>query len=213
MKAWSFTIPQSNPSPRRNGKQAILDAALELFTQRGYEETSVDDLRKAAGFKSKASLYAHFSNKDAVVEALLTQIFERMERMILEAYASAGSDPLEILTKTLRAFIGWGVTHPDEYTFRFIRNQQEKLIRGQFDYAKNQFSEAYSKLLELLKTLRQDYPVRQIADAALISIAAGLISRAVIDRDAFGDISVDAQVEQVVELCMGVFFSEPISYQ
>ena len=135
-----------------------------------------------------------------------------MEQLILQAYARAGSDPLEILTTTLRAFIHWGISHPNEYTFEFIRNQQEKLIRGQFDYAQNQFSDAYNKSLDLLQNLRQHYPVRQIADVALISTVAGLISRAVIDRDAFGDIREDEQVKQVIELCMGVFFREPINY-
>lgn len=205
---------ERSPSPgRKDGKQLILDVALELFTKRGYEETSVDDLRRAAGFRSKASLYAHFSSKEAVVEALSTQIFHQMEQVIVSAYERAGSKPLHILRETLRAFIYWGLTHPDEYTFRFIRNQQEKLLRGQFDYAKTQFSEAYVKILNLIQRLRQQYPVRAIADEALISMTAGLISRAVIDRDAFGDISLDDQVEQVIELCMGLLFEEPLTNQ
>lgn len=194
----------------RDGKQAILDAALELFTHRGYEETSVEDLRKAVGFKSKASLYAHFESKEAVADALSKQILKLIERQILTDYAQAGSDPLEILLAITRGFIRWGFNHPKEYTFRFVRTQQDRLIKGQFDYTTDQFSTAYLTMLELLELLRHQYPVRQIADEALISVALGLVSRAVIDREAFGNISLEEQIAQVLELCLGVFFSEPI---
>lgn len=203
----------SPPSPenRDHGKQAILAAALDLFTRKGYDSTSVEDLRRAVGFKSKASLYAHFSSKEAVSDALMAQIFEQMEQVVLQVYANAGSDPLVVLITTLRTFIHWGLTHYQEYCFRFIRNQQDKLLNGQFDYTKTQFSQAYVQGLDLLQQLRRHYPVRSMADAALISMVAGLISRAVIDRDSFGDISLDDKIDQIVELCMAVIFSETIT--
>lgn len=203
--------PPSDSSQRLDGRQLILTVALDLFTQYGYEATSVDDIRKAAGFKSKSSLYAHFTNKEAVVDALSRDIMERMERVVLQAYEQAGTDPLQILLTTLRAFIRWGIEHPKEYAFRFIRNQQEKLLRGQFDYATPPVSDGYRRMLNLLQALRQHYPVRPVADAALISVTAGMISRAVIDRDAFGELPIDVQVEQVVALCLGLLFSEPIA--
>ncbi len=210
MGTQTLEIVQSKRPSRRDGKQAILDAALELFTHQGYEETSVEDLRKAAGFKSKASLYAHFESKEAVAEALSVQIFKLTERQILIDYERAGTDPLEILIAITKGFIRWGLEHPKEYTFRFIRTQQNRLIQGQYDYTTDQFSIAYSKMLDLLQYLRQQYPVRQIADEALISVTLGLVSRSVIDREAFGNINLEEQVDQVLELCMGVFFSEPI---
>lgn len=210
MELPTLEITQPKRSYRRDGKQAILEAALELFTHQGYEETSVEDLRKAAGFKSKASLYAHFESKEAVAEALSVQIFKLTERQILIEYEKAGSDPLEILIAITKGFIRWGLEHPKEYTFRFIRTQQNRLVQGQYDYTTDQFSIAYGKMLELLQYLRQYYPVRQIADEALISVTLGLVSRSVIDREAFGNISLEEQVNQVLELCMGIFFSEPI---
>jgi AcrR family transcriptional regulator len=203
--------PYPNPPTRDRGRQALLAAALDLFTQKGYDSTSVEDLRQAAGFKSKASLYAHFSSKEAVSEALTAQIFEQIEHIILQAYSNAGTDPFAILTTALKSFIGWGLTHHQEYSFRFIRNQQDKLLSGQFDYAKNQLSEAYLKSLELLQQLRQHHPVRAIADAALISMVLGLISRAVIDQDSFGDIALDDKINQIFELCMCIIFSETVT--
>ncbi|WP_299406295.1 TetR/AcrR family transcriptional regulator [Acaryochloris sp. IP29b_bin.148] len=203
-------ITQSKRSSRRDGKQAILDSALELFTHQGYKETSVEDLRKAAGFKSKASLYAHFDSKEAVADALSMQILQKIEHQILTDYANAGSEPLKILIAVIRGFTQWGLNHSQEYKFRFIRAQQDRLIRGQFDYTTGQFSMAYTKMLALLQHLRQQYPMRHIADTALISMVIALIDKTVIDRESFGNISLEEQVDQVLELCMGIFFREPI---
>ncbi|HIS03875.1 MAG TPA: TetR/AcrR family transcriptional regulator [Candidatus Pullichristensenella avicola] len=50
-------------------RQAILDTAEALFFQRGYEETSVQDILDAMGL-SKGGFYHHFESKMAVLEAV-----------------------------------------------------------------------------------------------------------------------------------------------
>jgi AcrR family transcriptional regulator len=62
-----------------NSREVILEVALQLFIQKGYEGTSIDDIRKAAGFKSKASLYNHFKSKQEVADALTTRILGQIE--------------------------------------------------------------------------------------------------------------------------------------
>ena len=51
-------------------KQEIPDAALELFSVQGYEATSISQLAEAVGIR-KASLYSHFENKQAILDALI----------------------------------------------------------------------------------------------------------------------------------------------
>ena len=57
-------------------RQRILDAALALFSARGYDSVSVDEIAKAVGIKAP-SLYNHFPSKraifDAIVEATAAQ--------------------------------------------------------------------------------------------------------------------------------------------
>jgi AcrR family transcriptional regulator len=65
--------PRLVPS-RRPGKSArdeILDAAAESFTTIGYAATSTRHIAEAVGIR-QASLYHHFSNKDDILDALLT---------------------------------------------------------------------------------------------------------------------------------------------
>lgn len=58
---------------RGNTKQEILDAALELFSVQGFEATSVSQIADAVGIR-KASLYSHFENKQAILDALVKDV-------------------------------------------------------------------------------------------------------------------------------------------
>ena len=61
---------------RGNTKHEILQAALELFSVQGFEATSVSQIASAVGIR-KASLYSHFENKQAVLDALVQEVLEQ----------------------------------------------------------------------------------------------------------------------------------------
>ena len=67
-------------------KQEILDAALELFSVQGYEATSISQLAEAVGIR-KASLYSHFENKQAILDALIQTTMEEYEKHSIFANA------------------------------------------------------------------------------------------------------------------------------
>ncbi len=58
--------------PARNAdtKQRILDEAIQLFRERGYEGTSLEELAKRVGITA-AGLYYHYSNKAEILYAAL----------------------------------------------------------------------------------------------------------------------------------------------
>ena len=60
---------------RGNTKQEILDVALELFSVKGYEATSLSTIADAVGIR-KASLYSHFENKQAILDALVKEVLD-----------------------------------------------------------------------------------------------------------------------------------------
>ena len=61
---------------RGNTKQEILNAALDLFSVRGYEATSISQIADAVGIR-KASLYSHFENKQAILDAIVKDVLEQ----------------------------------------------------------------------------------------------------------------------------------------
>lgn len=58
-------------------KTQILDAALKLFSHKGYGATSVRDIAEEAGV-SKGNVYHHFADKEAIFRELLNVYFGAM---------------------------------------------------------------------------------------------------------------------------------------
>ncbi len=66
------TAPSRPASSRGSGtatRERILDVALDLFTRKGYAETSLREIAEELGF-SKAALYYHFESKQDILLAL-----------------------------------------------------------------------------------------------------------------------------------------------
>ena len=63
-------------------RQAILDAAYELFLKRGYSDTNVSDIARSAGV-APANLYVYFRSKLDILfsihEPWLTKQFDELE--------------------------------------------------------------------------------------------------------------------------------------
>lgn len=100
---------QQARSERSRG--AILDAALRLFSHRGYGATSIRDIAAAARV-STGSVYHHFRDKESIFQALLQQFWEASERpdFPLNRALEAGAfpDDLEALAAAIREVIaGW----------------------------------------------------------------------------------------------------------
>lgn len=69
VKAVSKKKPQPQGRPKDMGKRdAILDAAKQLFATHGFDGTSMDTIAKVAEV-SKLTVYSHFGDKDALFKA------------------------------------------------------------------------------------------------------------------------------------------------
>ena len=76
---------------RGNTKQAILEAALELFSMQGFEATSIAQIVGAVGIR-KASLYSHFASKQAILDALVQEVLEQYATHSVFAKTDWGKD-------------------------------------------------------------------------------------------------------------------------
>jgi AcrR family transcriptional regulator len=59
-------------------RKSILDAALKLFSHRGFRSTSIRDIAQEAEV-STGNVYHHFTDKDAIFEQLLGQYWKAIE--------------------------------------------------------------------------------------------------------------------------------------
>ena len=75
----------------RDGRAALLEAAMEVFAERGYRDASVDEIAARAGY-SKGAIYFHFSGKEDLFFALLE---ERVDRPLYAALELLATGPPE----------------------------------------------------------------------------------------------------------------------
>lgn len=110
-------------------RRAILDAALELFAEKGYFGTTLRDVATAVGVRESA-LYNYFAGKEALFEALLADHHEtRTERMapLAEAPIVDGRALLERLAiETLEGF----ASPREDQLFRIIMSDGIRLAKA-----------------------------------------------------------------------------------
>jgi AcrR family transcriptional regulator len=110
--------------PRGQGHERlgeILNAAKELFVAEGYEAVSTRQLAEHAGL-SQTGLYLYFKNKEEIHEALCSQTFEQLTRR-LHKVAQEAAGPEDMLRRAARAYVDFGLEHPDEYQIAFMQRQ------------------------------------------------------------------------------------------
>jgi AcrR family transcriptional regulator len=79
---------RSARAERRDARAAFLRAAAAVFSERGFQDASVEDIAHRAGY-SKGAIYWHFESKDDLFFALLEERLERPIREMIELLESA----------------------------------------------------------------------------------------------------------------------------
>lgn len=129
-------------------RQALVDSAVELFTEHGYSQTSLEEIAKRARV-TKGALYHHFGGKQALFEAVFSAVEAGVVARLAEVVSDSG-DPWEATRSGLRAFLevclepsyqrvvvqdgpavlGWGRWREAEeaYTFGVLRAVVSNLV-------------------------------------------------------------------------------------
>jgi AcrR family transcriptional regulator len=85
--------------PPSETRQRIQDVARELFTQKGVQRTSLQDIATRLGI-TKPALYYHFSSRDDLVRSILQPLIDEGERFVADHEQRRGparATPRELL--------------------------------------------------------------------------------------------------------------------
>jgi AcrR family transcriptional regulator len=123
----SATTKPSTPPRKRAAhlgperrRPELLNAALRLFLERGYDGTSMQAVADEAGV-TKPVVYAAFDGKDALFRALLAREEERILAEIQGAFENADlSDPETTLIEGFTGFLRAVGDSPDVYQLIFL---------------------------------------------------------------------------------------------
>lgn len=99
----------------------IFDAAMRVFAERGFVETSLAAIAAEAGLEA-GSLYYYYSSKNALIAAVLRLTIERTHQIVGDAVAELGEDaaPLDRIRSAILAHVVASRVQPD-YVASYIR--------------------------------------------------------------------------------------------
>jgi AcrR family transcriptional regulator len=177
-------------------KQTILNKALELFMEKGYDGASMQDIAEAAGIR-KASLYAHFKGKESIFLAVFEDILAEYVRFIEEVTAMReGEGALKRLERMFTEFILYCHGNPKMYFWDRYFYFPPAFIAG---YMQRKTQETQELFLQgVTRCIERgihngEIRPRSAADAALayyylmigVSMSVRLYDRETLERDAW----------------------------
>jgi AcrR family transcriptional regulator len=119
-------------------RQEILAAARQLFAKEGYESVSMRRIAQKIEY-SPTTIYLYFRNKDELIRELCEETFSLLTKKIEKA-VSAGGDPVETVKRGLRAYVEFGIQHPNHYLTTFLTphenvDQEQEILPGRKAFA------------------------------------------------------------------------------
>ncbi len=113
------------PNPKGQGarlREEIVAAARRLLEEVGSEEAiGLRATARVAGITAPA-IYAHFSDRQEMVEAVVASAFEEFAGEVTSAMSGI-DDPVERLWAACRAYVAYGLEHPATYRVIFTRHR------------------------------------------------------------------------------------------
>ncbi len=92
-------------------KDALYNAAIQLFQQQGFDATTVDQIALKAGY-SRATFFNHFGNKQGVLRHYGQELRIIVEELV--AQASPGTSSLDLIQQVLMSMIKEATDHLEE---------------------------------------------------------------------------------------------------
>jgi AcrR family transcriptional regulator len=170
----------------------IQEVALELFTEQGYEATSLREIAERLNV-TKAALYYHFKTKEDIVASLMEDRAHALKELV--AWAQTQPRTIEMRREFIRRYAAELLDgrHPD--VMRFLERNQTAL-RGH--PKSEQMREVMMNVMDLLSSKDDPMPVQIKSSLAIFALhATWFIVR---DRDASDDERAAAALEVALEL-------------
>jgi len=148
-------------------KEQILDAALTLFTERGYHGTSIPEIAERAGVAA-GTIYSHFDSKEHLVNALYRRTKTKMIEQALAGLPTGGTvrHQFHELWTRLRAFER---AEPTGFAFLELHHHADYLDRK----SRALEVEALLPIARFLDAASRDGHVRRVSAPALMAMVWG----------------------------------------
>lgn len=147
--------PDANDGPDRANRQrgalvrkAMLNAAAQLFAERGFGGTNLRDLADVLGI-SRPGLYYHFPNKEKILEALIEEVTLSSAAQLADVAEQVERDPEDALRLVMRTVTNWVLENP--VLFRVLDRSEADMpaeLKERHAVSKKAILESFTGIIE-----------------------------------------------------------------
>ena len=191
-------------------RRLILDAAMKLFLEEGFEKVSIRHIAEEIEY-SPATIYLYFKDKNEILYTLHKEGFEelyRRQQTILPV-----KDPLERLRKHGEVYISFALQEPEYYDLMFIMKGPAKKIHEKKDWIVG------IRSYELLRRNVLDCMEAGLLPGINVDVAAfslwshvhGIASLIICGRCVmFPEDELDSIIKEAIDFMISSFFKKPL---
>ena len=173
-------------------REQLLIVALELFADRGYTATTMDEIAEAAGV-TKPLLYQHFSSKRALYLELADSVAHDLLVAIAEATAKA-EGPRQQVEVGFTAYFDLAVTREPAFRLLFGRDHAADEELGE---ALRKVEDAIAEAIDPLIDAGLDDDHRRLLAYAVVGMAEGAMRHWLSGRDRSGGDGAAGEAERL----------------
>lgn len=143
-------MPKITEETKRERIDLILSHAFKVFSDKGYSNTSIDDIVKSSGV-SKGGIYTYFKSKEEIFLAIAEERMTNRKRLIESFHSTMTSK--EKLTAYIKWILNWVLDEKNmlqiKFTFEFWSvTSRNDTIKA---FALERYNQASTDLCSLLK--------------------------------------------------------------
>jgi AcrR family transcriptional regulator len=186
---------------------ALLAAAAQVFAERGYHETSMRDLARAADI-SLAGVYYYVQSKAQLLYLIQSRNFDAVIEG-MQAALEGVTDPVQRLSRFIDNHLDYFVSHMAEMK---VLSHEAGALRGEFLHAVNDKKRAYTRaLMDILAEVDRAYgPAHANRRVAAYSLF-GMMNWIYNWYDPLGDLGVELLSQNVRRIFLGGYVGLPVA--
>ncbi|WP_368488592.1 TetR/AcrR family transcriptional regulator [Clostridium sp. BJN0013] len=150
----------------KNTKKDLFDCGKKLFSTKGFKDTNVSDITKAAGIGT-GTFYNYYSSKEELFMAIYMEENEKLKKSILKSI-NLNQDPLSLVKEIMSLNLQGMNSNPilKEWYNKDVFSKIEQHFREEKGLERLDFM--YSDFLEIIKKWQAEGKMRSDIDCELI---------------------------------------------
>lgn len=186
-------------------RQAILDAARDLFTTEGYRNVSIRKIAERIEY-SPAAIYSYFPSKDDIFLALAEEGFRLLYKAADERARERdpNAPPLDVIRDAFLSIYTFSKTHPEYHALMFLDRSVPKISQDweRFGFVKEMRRQLVERIQQSIN--RGDFPAGsnpEVIMRVLLMSTLGVCTARLCDRmapgedpDALARVTIDAAI-------------------